>query len=159
MRDDALDFLAGKIDTRLAGATDQKTWVVFNTMAWERTDLVRIPIAATDVVQPAKLVDGDGKEIAYQISQKQSGGFELPSAATLPATGYARFHLIDGPRAQSPTETGGAIPSGLAIQLGQHFRMNVDKNGYVRGLFSNATNEPLVQLGTEPPPIDGLAGL
>ena len=159
LRDDAIAHVVDRVDTTLAGQTPQKTWVVFNTMAWQRTDLVRIPITPSEITQPAKLVGANGGEIVYQIGQKQDSSWELVFVATLPATGYATFHLVDGAPAKAPDEVVSAIPAGLAISLGNQFRINVDRNGYVRGLFSTPTNTPLIQLPQEPPGIDDLGGL
>lgn len=160
LREDAIDHLVARIDTEApGGATPQKTWVVFNTMAWERTDLVRIALVPAEITQPAKLVDDAGRELAYQILQHADGSFELVFVATLPATGWATFHLVDGAPAQSPEEIPSGLSGGLSVGLGSQFRMNFDQHGFVRGLFSNATNEPLIQRPAETPGIEDLGGL
>lgn len=158
LRDDATEHIASRVDTQLAGQTVQHAWVVFNTQAWQRRDLARV--ANPSVTSPAKLVDASGAEVAYQITTEVDGTHDLLFVADVPATGYATYFLVAGTPAKSPTEVTSGIPAtGVAMNVGPHFRFNVDRNAYVRGLISNSSGETLIAAPQEPPDMDDLGGL
>ena len=159
LRHDATDYLATRVDTLFAGKTVQHAWVAFNTMAWQRKDLVRIP-GPVAITQPARLLDATGAEVAYQITTEVNGSHDVVFVADVPAMGYATFFLVNGTPSKSPIEANSAMPAdGFTMNLGSQFRFNVDKNAFLRGLISNATGETLIALPDEPPAIDGLGGL
>ena len=159
LRNDATQYLATRIDTQLAGQTVQHAWAVFNTMAWQRRDLVRIPIGPSTISAPAKLLDATGAEVPYQVTTETDGSSALVFVGDVPAMGYAAFFLVNGTPATSPTEVSSAIPTGIAMNLGPKFRFNLDGNGFIRGIISNSSGETLMELPNEPPGMNDLGGL
>jgi alpha-mannosidase len=91
--DEAVRALAGAMDTRGKGESiDATRVVVFNPLAWERTDVVRVPMQQIGGRAPAALQDEAGKRVPVQIS-----GDELIFVAeNLPALGARVYRAAEG---------------------------------------------------------------
>ena len=98
----ALDALASTLDTTSGG--EGARVVVFNPLAWERTDVVRVPLQRLGGAIPAALVDESGRAAPVQVC-----GDELVFVAEdLPAMGTRVYHAQAELRpAQDAGETGG----------------------------------------------------
>jgi hypothetical protein len=112
--DGALEKLAGLI------ATDaERNVVVFNPLAWTRTDVVRFTLPSGN--EQVRLVDSaSGNEVPYQ--RLVSGEFVF-IAASVPSTGYKTFRVLpaDAP-AGSPT----ALRAGATTLENQFYRVVFD---------------------------------
>jgi alpha-mannosidase len=68
----ALAALAAAVDTTIADPSPQAPSdlriVVFNPLAWERDDVVRVPLAALGGIAPAALADDAGQQFPVQVS-------------------------------------------------------------------------------------------
>ena len=89
MANEAAQALAGVVDT---GSGEGQRIVVWNPLAWERTDLVCLPLAALDGV-PSALVDDRGAVVPVQVD----GEHLLFVAEALPALGCRVFRPSDRP--------------------------------------------------------------
>lgn len=155
--DEATAHIAGRIDTTLPGEDPVEAIVIFNTMAWERSELVRIPIDPAPPAAPARLLDPDGREIPYQRIVAQTETSELVFLARVPPLGYATYWLAAGEPAWPPGESVSEHRGSLKAGVGR-FTVHLDDRGFVRGIFSDATGESVVQLPGAPA-IDNLGGL
>ena len=85
---DALAALAASVDT---GQGQGKRVVVFNSLAWERTDVVRLPLTAFGGVAPAALADDAGHVTPVQVS----GDTVLFVAEGLPSFGARVYQVAE----------------------------------------------------------------
>ncbi|MFZ5516853.1 MAG: glycoside hydrolase family 38 C-terminal domain-containing protein [Candidatus Zhuqueibacterota bacterium] len=87
----SLDFFAQRIDTRVPkGATPI---LIYNPLAWERTDLVELALPESDQSRYA-VFDSNGRELPCQIvSIDRYQRKLLFVATTVPALGYTVYHL------------------------------------------------------------------
>ncbi len=91
----ALDGLAAAADT---GEGDGVRIVVFNPLAWERDDVVRVPVASFNGDIPAGLLDDRGEFIPVQLCPGPEGANDLLFiAAQMPALGL-RVYRPAGPQ-------------------------------------------------------------
>lgn len=84
------DYLSTHISTEAADSLAQQAFIVFNTMAWDRNDLVHATIDSPDNVFPAKLIDSAGQEIAYRRIQNEQGEEQIIFLANIPSMGYEK---------------------------------------------------------------------
>jgi len=87
----SLDYLSQKIDTRVPkGATPI---VIYNPLAWERSDLVELALPAS-VQTNVAIFDSNGQELPSQIVRVDRYQKKLLFVATnVPALGYAVYYL------------------------------------------------------------------
>ena len=84
-RDAAADAIVGRIDTTGEG----RPVVVFNTVAFDRTDLVRVEVATTDGV---RLVDDAGVDVPFVV---EAPGVVRFVARDVPSMGWRTYHVVD----------------------------------------------------------------
>jgi alpha-mannosidase len=90
---DALAALAGAVDT---GAGSGPRIVVFNPLAWERDDVVRMPASALGAEVPAALVDEAGNVLPVQIIDGADGASQLMFVAQrVPAFGVRVYRAVE----------------------------------------------------------------
>lgn len=143
--DEATQYLAGRIDTAGDDGTVVQTVVVFNTMAWTRRDLIRVPFDRLQPLFPAKLVDADGAEVPYQLITQDGRTSELAFVATTPPMGYTTFRFKSGSPSQPADEVVSPSPGPQQIGLGA-FTAQLDDQAFLRRLVSNATGEDVISL-------------
>lgn len=98
---DALQTLAGQVNT--SKQTNGRSIVVFNSLSWSRTDLVRITLQKGDRNCYAVL-DARGKVLPSQILTKGKYDRELIFVAQdVPALGYQTFELHEQQLASQPS--------------------------------------------------------
>ncbi|HET7617997.1 MAG TPA: glycoside hydrolase family 38 C-terminal domain-containing protein [Vicinamibacterales bacterium] len=135
---DAGQYVAGRIatGTEPSGAA----FVIFNTMAWERRELTTVDVDTTAVTFPARLLDASGAEVVYQRVDQGSQA-RIAFIANVPAMGYATYRLVPGTPAVSPDESVTTDP--VTVDLGG-FTVDIDAEGFIRGITSTLTNQPLL---------------
>jgi alpha-mannosidase len=127
--DRALRTLAASIDTTKAKGTPL---VVFNALAWGRTDVVRVNAPGEDV-GPWAVFDAKGVEVPSQtIGTGRYTRDILFVAQDVPSLGYALFDL----RPQAPAPAGGSLaasPAGIENRL---FKIAIDPaSGWMTSLI------------------------
>jgi hypothetical protein len=123
------------------------TIVVFNPLPWERTDIATLPL--TGIRGGLKILDFEGKELAYQIAGKsicewrempyQTAGKNLIFVATrVPPLGYKMYRLVvaEGETESYKEETGNEIEN-------EFFRVKADKRG-VLSIYDRTVDTELV---------------
>lgn len=86
----ALDFLASKINT--AALPAGRPVVLFNQLAWDRTDLARVPLPKGDSAA-VSVFDAKGVEVPSQMVRTGPLTTEIIFVAKVPAVGYATYLL------------------------------------------------------------------
>ncbi|MGF1426504.1 glycoside hydrolase family 38 C-terminal domain-containing protein [Kitasatospora sp. LaBMicrA B282] len=154
--DGAQAFLAARADTRGAGTP----LLVFNPMAWRRTDLAR---AAVSFPAPGPaglaLADPQGRPVpavADRITRHPDGSIATARlsfvAREVPATGYATHHVVAAqtlPAPQTlPAATGWTAAGGLEIE-NEYYRLAVDpaRGGVITSLYDRTAGKQMLRPG------------
>jgi hypothetical protein len=151
--DDALTYLGGRVNTPTDGQRELAA-VVFNPLAWPRTDLAGtgrlypVPAGSRDVV----VRDRAGRVVPSQIarSDKDSGGDLVAAevsflAREVPAAGYDTYSLEFSSAAAPAAETGLRIDeSGLTME-NEFLRVRLDPaTGGVAGLVARTSGQEML---------------
>jgi alpha-mannosidase len=135
VRDTALDYLAGDVDTRGPG----QPLLVFNSLSWPRTDVVQLDVPLPK--GPFHVLDPSGAEVP---SQRAHDGSLLFEARAVPPLGYAVYRLIAG----NPP---GAAPGGLRVtprRIENDFvRVDLDRSGHFTRLYDKITDREVIPPG------------
>ena len=95
----ALKTVAARVDTQ---TKDGVPVLVFNPLAWNRGDLVEVPVQMPESVgNEVTVLDSDGKVVPSQVLSHDSSTHSfhlLLSAETIPSMGYRVFHVVKGQR-------------------------------------------------------------
>jgi hypothetical protein len=151
--DDALTYLGGRVNTPTDGQRELAA-VVFNPLAWPRTDLAGtgrlypVPAGSRDVV----VRDRAGRVVPSQIarSDKDPGGDLVAAevsflAREVPAAGYDTYSLEFSSAAAPAAETGLRIDeSGLTME-NEFLRVRLDPaTGGVAGLVARTSGQEML---------------
>lgn len=118
---------------RQVPTSDRDSLVVLNPLAHERTDLVEVTGAFTEVIDPAT-----GQRIAVEESPD---GRRLLIAPRVPAFGYKVFHT----RRTAPTETLSALEVGATTLSNQFYKIEFDsQTGVIRSIYDKELKRELV---------------
>lgn len=143
--DGSLETIAAKINT--SSATKGRPVVVFNPLAWDRSDLVTLKLPAGDATSYS-VWDGKGKEIPSQtIIQGRYDREILFKADNIPALGYATYILKTG-KSQLTSSVLKADASSLSNEF---FMVSTDPDsGWVKSIVDKRTGkEVLAGYGNE----------
>jgi alpha-mannosidase len=141
--DFSLETIGNAVDTRGAG----EPLLVYNPLAWERTDIVNLAVPGP--VSPApRVVDAKGQEIPSQFQSAPPGGRSSSRlvflADRVPALGYKLYRLV------RPAEA--AVPAAAALKASatglenEFLRLTLDpKTGWILSLYDKAAGRELLQ--------------
>jgi alpha-mannosidase len=121
---------------------------VFNPLSWERTDPVEFTLDAEGRTHNHfKLIDADGKEIAYQLTtnHQQTGNHDelitfVFVAEKVPALGYKTFYLTEGALPATNPE----IPTTVPAYENQYYKV-VLGNGGMESLYDKELKTEVFQ--------------
>ncbi|MCX6579983.1 MAG: glycosyl hydrolase-related protein [Candidatus Aminicenantes bacterium] len=149
----SLKKIAGKVDTSKVEGTPL---VIFNTLSWERTDLVSAGIALPadgDVAKySVRVLDDEGKEVPVEIIPGGCGASEIKAlfvAKNIPGLGYKTYsYTVTEKAAESPKE---ANDNGEFIQVeNKFFTLKINKKtGNIAGLLDKRLSKEFVEAGKE----------
>jgi len=125
--------LAGNVDT---GSGEPKI-VVFNQLAWQRTDIVEIDASEMNGVSVSSVKDESGNLIPAQILN----GKLIFTAKDIPSLG-CKVYLLSSEKAQTPIE----VDEEKCILSNEFFRVGVNKNsGAIDSLSLKESNMEFAQ--------------
>jgi len=134
----SLQALAGAVDTSKAVGTPV---VVFNPLAWERTDMVRVQLPG-DGGGDWAVFDAKGNEVPSQLAAR--GRFArdiLFMADGIPSLGYASYDL----RPQAPAVARGSLSAANDRIENRFFRIAVDPaTGWIVSLVDKRTGREVL---------------
>jgi alpha-mannosidase len=135
----SLGFLARRVNT--SAMTKGRPVVVFNPLAWTRTDLVRVDLSEGDA-QMYQIFDRQGNEIPGQtVQQSRYRRQMLFIAQDVPSLGYATYELrpqTDRPQILPSQRAGWTIENTI-------FRVDVDStSGWVKSIVDKRTGRELL---------------
>jgi alpha-mannosidase len=87
--DQALGAISGRIDTR--GPEGTTPLVVMNTLSWERSGVVSLPLAAGE--EQVTVVDREGRQTPAQVASSAAGRVLMFRAEAVPSVGYKVYYL------------------------------------------------------------------
>lgn len=153
-RDDALRFIAAQIDTRAPESLRRGTLmplVVFNPLAWERTDLVRARVRLQTPARSFVVRDRDGAIVPHRLvrAERDAAGRTLSVevafvARAVPSLGYKTFFV------EASDDAGTDLASKReenAIE-NEFYRVEVDpaRGGAVRRIYDKRARRDIVRL-------------
>jgi alpha-mannosidase len=140
--EDSLSALAEAADTGSGGGL---RLVVLNPLAWQRDDLVQMPLAQLGGKPPATLADERGRLLPVQIS----GGNLIFLAEALPGLGLKVYTPVYGQVIESECRTQ-LDPSGIIMENGL-IRLHIQSSsGEVDGLEDLAHHRNLLGINSQP---------
>jgi len=125
-------------------AGDGKAICVFNSLGWNRSDIVRFPTHAGGM--DALVVDEKGITIPAQVVKEQNGKTELIFAPEdVPPVGYATFTLKRG-RGRSATKDTSLRVSAKRME-NRYYRIELNADGAITRLFDKRFGREVVAPG------------
>jgi len=110
--------------------------VVFNSLPWDRKDVVRIDIKNASIPENPAILDCEGK-----IGPAQIEGNELTFIAEVPSLGYATYYLVQGTEAM-PNQGGGK----LALE-NEFLRVEIDgSSGGIASIYDKRVSRFVTKL-------------
>jgi alpha-mannosidase len=107
--------------------------VVFNSLSWDRTDLVKIKVPNRAIPRNPTVISADGKE----KSPVQVAGDEVLFLAKVPSIGYSVYYLGEGSCGEE--DLTGLSASENAVE-NEFLRLEVEKNsGTIKSLYARAS--------------------
>ncbi|MBL0175985.1 MAG: alpha-mannosidase [Ignavibacteria bacterium] len=121
--DRSLDAIASRVNT--SSVKNGRPLVVFNPLAWTRTDLVRVPLPAWDDAE-YEIRNSDGADVPSQAVRIDRSRRELLFIARdVPSIGYATYALAPAIVGKSAVQTPAALFRNGTLESGA-FRVRVD---------------------------------
>jgi len=112
---------------------DEIPIVVFNTLSWSRTGLVKVKIPAHLIPKNAIVVSYDGKE-RYPI---QLCGDEIIFVANVPPMGYKTYYIVEG-----KPERSSSLKVCEDTLENEFFKIEINKfSGTIRSLYDKVNNK------------------
>ncbi len=136
----ALDFSLEEIGNAVDTRGEGRPLVVFNALAWTRTDPVEADIAFPRPVAGLKILDDQGKEIAYQVlrQSQQGGGWQgrvCFIAENIPSLGYKTFRVLESDKTPQPATS---LSVGPALLENEFLKATLDPQ---RGWLNSLTDK------------------
>jgi alpha-mannosidase len=137
----SLDFLSADIDTRVGdGAVPLLVW---NTLAWERTGVVKVELPET-MRQPLAVEEIDGSVVPSQVVQRKEGNQLLFVARGVPSLGYKLYRLVPGKAAK----TGDGVTVSGAGMENRFLRVEVDPvSGLITRIYDRRNKREVLAPG------------
>ncbi|MDQ1316829.1 MAG: Alpha-mann mid protein, partial [Candidatus Poribacteria bacterium] len=106
------------------GRTDSYPLVVFNPLAWERSDPVTVDIASSIIPENPVVKSSNSEAVSSQILMMEDGTAQLTFQGRIPAFGYATYYLDSGTEKSFLQ-----IKIGSRIIENQFYRIKINTNG------------------------------
>jgi alpha-mannosidase len=136
--DFSLETLVNAIDTRGEG----RPLVVFNSLAWTRTDPAETALTFYRPVAGLKIRDDRGQEVPYQILKQAQAGDTWQARVTfiaenVPSLGYRTYRVTESPAAPALQSALSVTPTGIENEF---LRVTLDpQKGWIMSLIDKRT--------------------
>jgi alpha-mannosidase len=134
----ALDFSLEEISNAVDTRGEGRPLLVYNALAWKRTDPVEADIAFSRPVAGLRVLDDQGKDIAYQVlrQSQQGGGWQARVcfiAENIPSLGYRTYRVVEADKApEFPT----TLSAGTAVLENEFLKATLDPGrGWITSLL------------------------
>jgi alpha-mannosidase len=132
----SLDEIASNIQIKGTGVPV----VVFNSLSWERNELLETQVRLPGATRFVEVHDASGKAVPSQVlsADRETRVVHLLLKVNVPAMGYATYYVA--PRDKAATTTAEVEASGDTLE-NEFIRLKVDaKSGCMTSLFDKRTN-------------------
>jgi alpha-mannosidase len=143
--DFSLEAISNQVDTRGEG----RPLLVYNSLAWERTEPLEFDVALSRVVKGFRIVDSGGTAVPFQIADERSEGDKrvfriLLIAEKVPAMGYKTYRVLEA--AALPEFKTGLLISAAVLE-NEFFRITFNsQTGWIKSIYDK-TNKMEVLAG------------
>jgi alpha-mannosidase len=130
-------------DTLLAAAAlaDSNGIVVFNSLSWTRSGLVRVELDPMQFAKTFSLIDTiTSSNVTYQKDSLTSE--ILFVAENVPSVGFKRFEISDS----APPAPSTSLSVGSDFVESSLFRVEVNSNGYISSIYDKSSTRELVDV-------------
>lgn len=140
----ALNGIASRIKTQGEG----QPIVLYNSLTWERTEVVQADVALTSAGKPVAILDASGKEVPSQILSSSGSRAVVAFEAAVPAMGYAVYRALEKDSAGLSTtikvdESSGSFEN-------QFFKVTIDKEtGNISSIYDKKNSKEVVDAGKQ----------
>ncbi|MBM3236808.1 hypothetical protein FJZ31_11005 [Candidatus Poribacteria bacterium] len=119
--------------------------IVYNSLSWERNDVVRVLYTDTQFDGPLSIIDiSTGFEVPYQ---RPAAGEILFIAYNVPSIGYKLYEVKPG---QQPQSFGGGVKVTANTLENQFYRITLDSyTGLVTGIYEKNSGRELVKQNSD----------
>lgn len=117
---------------------DNKSLVVFNTLSFERKDIVEFEIP--EGISNPMLIDTYNNEI---VCQKVEGNKAIFFAEGIPAMGYKAYTIVEA----SNKENTSSIKLSPEAAENKFFKLNLDEKGQIKSFFDKENNREVLKKG------------
>ncbi len=117
---------------------DNKSLVVFNTLSFERKDIVEFEIP--EGISNPMLMDTDNNEI---VCQKVEGNKAIFFAEGIPAMGYKAYTIVEA----SNKENASSIKLSPEAAENKFFKLTLDEKGQIKSFFDKENNREVLKKG------------
>ena len=137
------DILHGSLDTISSQINLKGTGtpiVFFNSLSWERTELVETQVRLPEPASFVEVLDAAGKPVASQVLSTDSTTriVRLLVKVNVPSLGYSTYYVVPRPKAPGVTPE---VKSSAATLENEFVRLKLDpKTGCMTSLFDKKTN-------------------
>jgi alpha-mannosidase len=141
--DFSLEALSNQVDTRGDGIP----LLIFNPLAWERTEPVEAEVGFPGPAKPIRIIDSAGKEVAHQVLEERPtpGRTELRLlfiAEKMPSFGYRTYRVL-------AAESNAEFKTGLSVDgstlENDFFKLALNpQTGWIRSLFDKKTRREVL---------------
>ena len=134
----SLEFLARQIGTSSLPAG--RPVVLFNQLAWDRSDIARVPLPAGDT-STVTVCDALGREVPSQIVRTGQLTSEVIFKADVPSLGHATYLLRTGQPATGP----GTLQITNTSSENAAFRLEIDpETGWLKSILDKRTGRQVL---------------
>ena len=130
--DKTIDSISDKINLK------NQSVVVFNTLGFERDDIVEFDIPKN--IKNPLLIDDNGNEIVCQLISESKAIF---FAKAIPANGYKAFKIIESMNKEIKTDT--ILTTDFAEN--RFFKIKFDNKGQITSFINKMQNREIIKIG------------
>jgi alpha-mannosidase len=132
----ATESIVGGMDTRGRGTPV----VVYNPLNFERGDVAEATVSLGSAAKAVRVFAPDGEEMPAQVVGEEGGATKILFLAKAPSVGYAVYDV----RAAEGTAAGSPLKVSESSLENTRYRVELDKNGDVSGIFDKASRKELL---------------
>lgn len=153
--DRSLTYLAGAADTTCTDVGALAALVIFNSLNWERTDVIEVDLELPRAVSSFALRTAEGEGVPFEVIQASGPGDKVRCArvralVTVPGMGYATVHVVPS---TDPLPLVEKLPSADVVEIqNEHYRMTIraDAGGGITSLYDKDLDRELVNPDSGP---------
>ena len=131
---DILDSSIQRISNQIRFSRPEVAVIIFNSLSWDRVDIVRVKVPSEKVPCKPMMISADGQEKV----PAQFDGEELTFVAEVPSMGYKTYYLIEG---KDECKEALTVKGNNNSIENEYFKIEIDKDsGTISSLLDKTEN-------------------